>query len=117
MDVLTAKRFVDIAVPLEHRAIVVTDNDGDVAKAEARYAAYTGHPFIRIASAKVGKDPGVQLLDANGAPSLQGGWQVLRNGRSAPRLHGGQQYRVRPENLRVFCDGTVPECISDAVTL
>jgi putative ATP-dependent endonuclease of OLD family len=66
VDGLTAKRFLDIAIPLKRRATVVTDNDGDAAAAEARYAEYRGHQFIRICvgqgSAKT-LEP--QLLAAN----------------------------------------------------
>lgn len=67
VDGLTAKRFLDIAVPLKRRAVVVTDNDGDFAKAEARYAAYAGYPFIRICiGTGTPETLEPQLLEANG---------------------------------------------------
>jgi hypothetical protein len=52
LDALAAKRFLDIAVPLQKPAVVVTDNDGDPAAAAAKYAAYTHHSFIRLCIGK-----------------------------------------------------------------
>lgn len=46
---LSAKRFLDLAVPLKRRAAVVTDNDGDyVGKVDAKYAEYDTYAFITI---------------------------------------------------------------------
>lgn len=36
-DGLTAKRYLDIAVPLKKRTAVINDNEGDQAKMEGRY--------------------------------------------------------------------------------
>jgi putative ATP-dependent endonuclease of the OLD family len=67
VDGLTAKRFLDIAVPLQRRAVVVTDNDGDVAKAETRYQEYAGYSFIRVYVGQgAPKTLEPQLLEANG---------------------------------------------------
>lgn len=67
VDGLTAKRFLDIAVLLKKRVAVVTDNDGDIAKAERRYAAYTGHDFISICIGKGAPETlEPQLVAANG---------------------------------------------------
>ena len=45
---LSARRFLDLAVPLKRRAAVITDNDGDHAKVDARYSAHTVHDFVSI---------------------------------------------------------------------
>jgi ABC-type cobalamin/Fe3+-siderophores transport system ATPase subunit len=45
---LSAKRLLDIAVPLRKRVTVITDNDGDYAAAEARYAEHLRHDFIDV---------------------------------------------------------------------
>lgn len=46
---LSAKRFLDLAVPLGRRVAVVNDNDGDFAmNITKKYAAYSSHPFISI---------------------------------------------------------------------
>jgi predicted ATPase len=46
---LSAKRFLDLAVPLARRVAVVNDNDGDFdQKVTKRYADYSAHSFITI---------------------------------------------------------------------
>jgi predicted ATPase len=64
---LQAKRFLDIAVPLEKPTVVVNDNDGDPAVIRARYAAYTKHSFIKVC---IGQGDArtlePQLVEANG---------------------------------------------------
>jgi len=46
---LSAKRFLDLAVPLARRVAVVNDNDGDFdQKVAKRYAGYSAHSFITI---------------------------------------------------------------------
>lgn len=46
---LSAKRFLDLAIPLKRRVAVVNDNDGDFAKnITAKYADYTKHAFVSI---------------------------------------------------------------------
>lgn len=46
---LSAKRFLDLAVPLKRRTAVLTDNDGDYAtKVDAKYTDYGAHDFISI---------------------------------------------------------------------
>lgn len=52
LDALAAKRFLDIAVPLGKPVVVVTDNDGDAARAAAKYSEYERHSFIRICIGK-----------------------------------------------------------------
>ena len=69
---LSAKRFLDVAMPLQKKAAVVTDNDGDPAAAAARYAEYAAESFITI---HVGADPSLttlepQLLAANGLSAM-----------------------------------------------
>lgn len=73
VDVLSARglsfaRFLDLAVPLARKTVVVTDNDGkNPAEVLERYADYTSHPFIKV---RVGDDTTAptlepQLLAAN----------------------------------------------------
>jgi ABC-type phosphate transport system ATPase subunit len=46
---LSAKRFLDLAVPLRRRTAVVTDNDGDYAKrVDAKYEDYKTYNFISV---------------------------------------------------------------------
>ena len=46
---LSAKRFLDLAVPLKRRTAVVTDNDGDYAnKVDVKYKDYSAHDFITL---------------------------------------------------------------------
>lgn len=46
---LSAKRFLDLAVPLKRRVAVVNDNDGDFTKnIREKYADYESHDFISI---------------------------------------------------------------------
>lgn len=66
---LSAKRFLDLAVPLERRAVVVADNDGDFAvRVDQRYADYARYPFVRIVRSQDNDKPTLepQLLAANG---------------------------------------------------
>ena len=46
---LSAKRFLDLAVPLGRRVAVVNDNDGDFEhNVTERYESYISHPFITV---------------------------------------------------------------------
>ncbi|MBN8868272.1 MAG: AAA family ATPase [Solirubrobacterales bacterium] len=46
---LSAKRFLDLAIPLRRRVAVVTDNDGDYAEnVDTKFAPYQSHDFISI---------------------------------------------------------------------
>lgn len=66
---LSAKRFLDLAVPLRRRTIVVTDNDGDYVKnVDEKYAEYAQHAFITIARSQNNDLPTLepQLASANG---------------------------------------------------
>lgn len=70
---LSAKRFLDIALPLGKKATVITDNDGmpepDVL---ARFVDYTGKPGISVHVGKDAQYPTLepQLLNANGRDKL-----------------------------------------------
>lgn len=70
---LSAKRFLDLAIPLRRKSVVVTDNDGDHAQnVEGRYASYTSHAFIRV---RTGQDDSLktlepQMLGANGLAKM-----------------------------------------------
>lgn len=70
---LAFKRFLEIAVRLDHTVAVVTDNDGSVAALSAKYADYSGLPKISILFDKDEKfktlEP--QLLKANGHPAIE----------------------------------------------
>ncbi len=66
---LSAKRFLDLAIPLKRHVIVLTDNDGDYAKkVDARYAEYSAYDFITIARSDDNTRPTLepQLIGANG---------------------------------------------------
>jgi putative ATP-dependent endonuclease of OLD family len=70
---LAFKRFLEIAVRLDHTVAVVTDNDGSVAALAAKYAAYLGLPKISIF---FDKDEAYQtlepqLLKTNGRPVVE----------------------------------------------
>ncbi|MDR1189949.1 MAG: AAA family ATPase [Bifidobacteriaceae bacterium] len=70
---LSAKRFLDLAIPLKRRVVVLADNDGDhAAKVDKRYADYAEHGFITIArsedDAKSTLEP--QMLSANGLAAV-----------------------------------------------
>jgi putative ATP-dependent endonuclease of OLD family len=116
VDGLTAKRFLDIAVPLRRRATVVTDNDGDAA-AEGRYSGYCGHQFIRIC---VGQGPArtlePQLLSANSLAVLN---KVLgRNFATDDELLEYMKGNKTDCALKIFESPetiTMPEYIRDAV--
>lgn len=66
---LSFKRFLDLAVPLKRRAVVLRDNDGkDPTEVVERYSEYVAHDFISV---RVGADQSLktlepQLLAANG---------------------------------------------------
>lgn len=117
VDGLTAKRYLDIAVQLKKRTVVVNDNDGDQVKMEGRYDAYTGHDFIKIC---VGKgDPKTlepQLLAANGLATMN---RVL--GKSCATEQELLDYMAEHKTdcaLRIFESSesiTMPEYIRDAV--
>jgi putative ATP-dependent endonuclease of the OLD family len=117
VDGLTAKRYLDIAVPLKKRTAVINDNDGSQAKIEGRYDAYTGYDFITIFVSK--GDPKTlepQLFEANGLDVLN---RVLET-----------NYATKDELLKYMTDHktdcalkifespetiTMPEYIRDAV--
>jgi putative ATP-dependent endonuclease of OLD family len=117
VDGLTAKRFLDIAVPLRRRTTVVTDNDGDAAAAEARYSGYRGHQFISIC---VGQGQArtlePQLLAANGLAVLN---KVLgRNFATDDDLLKHMKDNKTDCALKIFESPetiTMPEYIRDAV--
>jgi len=71
---LSAQRFLDLAVPLKRRTLVVTDNDGDHAsKVDARYKKYTDtHDFVTIHRSDDNSRPTLepQLLGANDLTTL-----------------------------------------------
>jgi putative ATP-dependent endonuclease of the OLD family len=77
VDVISAglsfRRFLELAVPLQRRTAVVTDNDGmDPAEVAARYAEFTVHGFIsvHVGGAEGGDTLEPQLLAANGRRAL-----------------------------------------------
>jgi putative ATP-dependent endonuclease of OLD family len=117
VDGLTAKRYLDIAVPLKKRTAVINDNDGDRAKMEGRYDAYQSYDFIKIC---VGKgDPKTlepQLLDANGLDVLN---RVLEtNFATDKELLDYMANHKTDCALKIFASPesiTMPEYIRDAV--
>ena len=61
---LSHKRFLDIAICLERRVWVVTDNDGrSRAEVEARFAQYLGRESRRYISIHTGDDPDCRTLE------------------------------------------------------
>ncbi|TQE99479.1 MAG: AAA family ATPase [Spiribacter salinus] len=70
---LSAKRYLDLAIPLERRVVVLADNDGDHAgKVDSRFTDYTAHPFITLARSDEDGLPTLepQLLGANGRTTV-----------------------------------------------
>lgn len=70
---LSAQRFLDLAIPLKRRAVVLADNDGDYAhKVDDRYRAYTVHDFLTTSRSADNARPTLepQLLGANGLAML-----------------------------------------------
>lgn len=70
---LSAKRYLDLAIPLQRRTVVLTDNDGDHAKkVDARFAEYVTHPFLTVARSEDDTLPTLepQLLGANGRETV-----------------------------------------------
>jgi len=66
---LSAKRFLDLAIPLQRTAVLLCDNDGDHAKkVDERFADYGTHQFIAIARSDEDDKPTLepQLLAVNG---------------------------------------------------
>jgi len=66
---LSAKRFLDLAIPLQRRVVVLADNDGDYAnKVDQRYVDYSGYDFVTIARSEDDERPTLepQLVGANG---------------------------------------------------
>lgn len=58
---LSAQRFLDLAIPLHRKTVVLTDNDGDhVKKVDQRYASYTRHNFISV---RTGQDNSFATLE------------------------------------------------------
>jgi putative ATP-dependent endonuclease of the OLD family len=117
MDALSAKRFLDIAVQLKKPVVVVTDNDGNEKKAQAKFAEYAEHDFIRVC---IGRgDPKTlepQLLAANDLETLN---RVL--GKSYDTDDELLAYMAREKTtvaLAIFQATervTMPEYIRDAV--
>lgn len=70
---LAFKRFLEIAVLLDRRVAVVTDNDGKVAALATKYADYAGKPKISILYDTDENFPTLepQLLKANGRPAIE----------------------------------------------
>lgn len=70
---LSFKRFLDLAVPLKRRAVVLRDNDGkEPAEVRQGYTKYLAHDFIsvRVGADKALKTLEPQLLAANGRDAL-----------------------------------------------
>jgi hypothetical protein len=70
---LSFRRFLDLAVPLKRRAVVVRDNDGEaVANVLAGYDQYTAYDFIsvRVGAGTTLKTLEPQLLAANSLAAL-----------------------------------------------
>jgi putative ATP-dependent endonuclease of the OLD family len=64
---LQAKRFLDIAVPLQKPTVVVNDNDGDPEAVREKYASYTQHGFIKVCIGQgAARTLEPQLVAANG---------------------------------------------------
>lgn len=66
---LSAKRFLDLAIPLHRRTVVLTDNDGDHEKnVNQRYSSYTQHDFISVRTGQDNSFPTLepQLFASNG---------------------------------------------------
>jgi putative ATP-dependent endonuclease of the OLD family len=117
LDALAAKRFLDIAVPLERSVVIVTDNDGDAAKAAAKYAGYTNNSFVRIC---IGKGDArtlePQLLAANGRAVIN---NVLnKNYKTDEELLKHMEGNKTDCALTIFESAqtiTMPEYIRDAI--
>ena len=115
---LAFKRFLDIAVLLDLDVTVVTDNDGEPEKVEARYAEYGDRANIRVCYSN---DAGLRTLEPN---------LVAANGRRAINAILGTDYKD-DESLIAHMDGnkadtalklfespedlTVPEYIRNAI--
>jgi putative ATP-dependent endonuclease of OLD family len=70
---LSAKRFLDLAIPLKRRTVVLTDNDGNhKTKVDDRYSEYAMHEFIKFARSDDDSKPTLepQLLGANGRETV-----------------------------------------------
>jgi putative ATP-dependent endonuclease of the OLD family len=116
---LQAKRFLDIAVPLEKPAVVVNDNDGDPAAIREKYASYTKYSFIKVC---IGQGDArtlePQLVAANGREVIN---KVL--GKKCKTDDDLVAYMTNPNNktdcaLAIFETSetiTMPEYIRDAV--
>ena len=70
---LAFKRFLEIAVLLDRKINVVTDNDGKVAALKAKYASFIGNPKISIHYDEDETFPTLepQLLKVNGRPAIE----------------------------------------------
>lgn len=118
VDGLTAKRYLDIAVPLKKRTAVINDNDGDQAKMEGRYQAYAGYDFVKICVGKgEPKTLEPQLFAANGLDVLN---RVLEtNFATEDELLDYMADHKTDCALKIFESPesiTMPEYIRDAVT-
>ena len=70
---LSAKRYLDLAIPLQRQAVVLADNDGDHAnKVDERFADYAAHAFITLARSEDDTLPTLepQLLASNGRETV-----------------------------------------------
>jgi putative ATP-dependent endonuclease of OLD family len=94
---LAFKRFLEIADLLNIEVDVVTDNDGDVAKLEKKYAAYLSHGFIGI---EYDKDETAKTLE----PQL-----LKSNSRDIINSILGKNFATNEELLR-FMDDNKTEC-------
>jgi putative ATP-dependent endonuclease of OLD family len=116
---LSFRRFLEMAVPLERRTAVVTDNDGaDPAVVAARYADFSAHNCIsvHVGSTAGGRTLEPQLVAANGRDTMN---KVL--GTSYATDDALIEYMVKHKTdcaLAIF-DSTMtlamPEYIRDAV--
>lgn len=86
---LSAKRYLDLAIPLRRTVVVLADNDGDHAtKVDARFADYTAHDFIKVSRS-----------DQDAAPTLEP-QMLLANGRDKVNIILGTSYTTDEDLLR-----------------
>lgn len=113
-------RFLEIARCLKTPTTVVTDNDGDPARVEKKYAAYAAYPNIRICYSK---NPALRTLEYHLAEhnDLSTMNRILKTKCSTKEDLRG--YMVRRDNktecaLRIFESSeaiTMPDYIGEAV--
>lgn len=115
----SAKRFLDIAVPLQKSVAVVNDNDGDERVIRDRYAKYAEHSFIRICVGKGNaKTLEPQILAANGREAIN---KLLgKNYATDSELLAYMDANKTTCALAIFESAdsiTMPEYVCDAVTI